>query len=212
VSKGFIEQVMGAVTPVILQVIQARGRDAVDAADAPTAPASLPELLATFYAFVPARGLKFGLFPWPLPLVLIFLVGWLALALLIGVFLPHQLVAIASTLQVNVLRAGILGLLSYGVIFILAVVFTISIIGIPFTVLLLVFTWAANLLGTVSIAWLIGQKAWGALRRAHYPEVVYVLTGGLLEAVRIIPVLGWLLWSVLGVFGFGAVVRSQMQR
>jgi hypothetical protein len=74
------------------------------------------------------------------PLVLISVLGWLALAPLIGVFLPSQLVAIASTLQANALRAGVLGLLSYGAIFMLAVVFTISIIGIPFTVLLLVFS------------------------------------------------------------------------
>ena len=125
--------------------------------------------------------------------MLIFVLGWLVLTLLICVFLPNQPVVLALTLQANALRAGLHGLLSYGVIFGLAVVFTISIIGIPFIVLLLVFTWAANLLGMVSIAWLVGQKALGAVRRAPYPEVVYVLIGGIiLGVVRIIPVLGWL--------------------
>jgi uncharacterized spore protein YtfJ len=63
VSKGFIEQVLAAVTPVILQIMKAGGTDVVDTPSAAQARVSLSELLAIFYAFVPEHGLKFGLFP-----------------------------------------------------------------------------------------------------------------------------------------------------
>ncbi len=68
-------------------------------------------------------------------------------------------------------------------VFILAEAFTISIIGIPFTLVLLVFIWAAKLLATVSIAWLVEQKTLTAVRRTHYAEVTHVLIGGI--------ILGW---------------------
>jgi uncharacterized spore protein YtfJ len=213
VSKGFLEQLLSAVTPVLLQIMTGEKREAANATGAPPARVSLPEFLATLYAFLPKSGWKFGLFPWPLSLVLIFLSGWLVLALLIGVFLPRQTITIAATLRADVLRAGLVGLLSYGVVFILAAVFTISIIGIPLTLVLLVFIWAAKLLGTVSIAWIVGQKTLTAARRTHHAEVTHVLIGGIiLGLVRIIPVLGWILWMILGIFGFGAVLRTQLQR
>jgi len=213
VSKGFLEQVLGAVTPVLLQIMTGERKEAANATGAPPARVSLPEFLATLYTVLPESGWKFGLFPWPLPLVLIFLSGWLVLALLIGVFLPRQTITIAATLRADVLRAGLIGLLSYGVVFVLAAVFTISIIGIPLTLVLLVFIWAAKLLGTVSIAWLVGQKTLTAVRRPHHAAVTHVLIGGIiLGLVRIIPVLGWILWSILGILGFGAVLRTHMQR
>jgi uncharacterized spore protein YtfJ len=213
VSKGFVAQVLSAVTPMILQVIQATRKAPADSTSAPPPRVSMPAILATLYAFIPEGGLKFGVFPWPLPLVLIFVAGWLVLALLIAVFLPRQLAAVAATLQANVPRAGVVGLLSYGAVFMLAAVFTISIIGIPFAVLVLVFTWTAKLLGTVSIAWLIGQRVAAAVRRTPSAEVVSVLIGGImLGVVRIIPVLGWCLWAIVGIFGFGAVLRTHMPR
>ncbi|HSF29124.1 MAG TPA: spore germination protein GerW family protein [Candidatus Tectomicrobia bacterium] len=213
ISKGLLEQVLGAVTPVVLQVLKRQEKDQADAIGPVQGRMSLSELLATLYAFVPERGWKFGVFPWPVSLVLLFLVGWLALALLIGGLFPRQMVAIATTLQDHPLRAGLVGLLSYGMVFGLAVVFTLSIIGIPFTLLLLVCTWAAKLLGTVSIAWLVGQKVAAAVRQRPYAMATHVLIGGLLlGAIRIVPVLGWVLWAILGIFGFGAVLRAQMQR
>jgi hypothetical protein len=46
--------------------MQAGGTDAIDTPSTPQTRVSFPEVLATFVAFVPERGLKFGLFPWPL--------------------------------------------------------------------------------------------------------------------------------------------------
>jgi uncharacterized spore protein YtfJ len=108
VSKGFLEQVLGATTPVLLRIVTGEKREAANVTDAPQARVSLPEFLATLYGFLPESGWKFGLFPWPLTLVLIFLSRWLVLTLLIGVFLPRQTITIAATLQADVLRARLI--------------------------------------------------------------------------------------------------------
>jgi uncharacterized spore protein YtfJ len=209
VSKGVVEQLLGAITPVVLHVIRGERGRAPDETPGAEPGLSVPTILPQLYALLPEGGLKFGLFPWPLGLVLIFIAGWLVLALLIGVFLPQQVRAIAATLQAQTLRTGVIGLLSYGVVFILVGVFTVSIIGIPLTMVVLVLTWVLQLLGMVSIAALVGQRAASAMRYAAASPGVTILIGGvILGVVRIIPMLGWVVWLVLGLFGFGAVLLT----
>ena len=201
---------LGAITPVVLQVIRGLRQAPEDAGEVTRQRWNPTEILAALYALLPQGGLQFGLFPWPLTLVLIFLAGWLVLALLIGVFLPWPVTAIAATLQEHTLRTGLVGVLSYGVVLILAAVFTVSIIGIPLTVMVLVLAWGAQLLGMVSIAALVGRRSTTAMRRPDYSNVVCILIGGIiLGLVRIIPVFGWIAWLLLGIFGFGAVILTQ---
>jgi uncharacterized spore protein YtfJ len=209
IAKGVLEQVLGAVTPVVLQQIRHTAPQADTVAER-QARLTIPEILATLYAFLPQNGLQFGFFPWPLSLVIVFCVGWLVLALLMAVFLSRQITAVAAMLQENYLRAGVVGLLGYGIVYLLAVVFAVSIIGIPLSVVLLLLVWAVSLFGIVSIALLVGQQCAAALRRPPYADVVLVLIGGLvLGIVRVIPVLGWIVWLILSVVGFGAVLRLQ---
>jgi uncharacterized spore protein YtfJ len=210
ISKGFIEQVLGAITPVLLHLVRAARPASEGEAAARLTP---PDLLAALYAMLPRGGLKFGLFPWPWPLVLLFVVGWLALALVVGVFFPQRLTAIASTLREQPWRATLTGVLSYGAVGILALVFTVSIIGLPLTLVVLALAWALHLLGMVSIAWLIGHTSTVALRQVHPSVVTAVLCGGVvLGVVRFIPVVGWLVWLILGLGGFGAALLTQIRR
>jgi hypothetical protein len=168
--------------------------------------------LARLYTLLPENGLKFGLFPWSLGLVILFIVGWLALALLVGVFLPQPVSAVSTTLQENMLRTGLIGILSYGVGFILAIVFGVSIIGIPLSIMVLVLMWALTLLGMISIALVVGHRTARAMRRADTSPIADILVGGIiLGIVRVIPVLGWVAWLVLGIFGIGAVVQAIRQ-
>jgi uncharacterized spore protein YtfJ len=210
ISKGFLEQALGAITPVLLHLVRA-ARPAAEGKGA--ARLTPPDLLAALYAMLPRGGLKFGLFPWPFPLILLFVAGWLALALVVGVFLPQRLTAIASTLREQPFRATLTGVLSYGAVGVLALVFTVSIIGLPLTLVVLALAWALHLLGMVSIAWLIGHTSAVALRQARPGVVRAVLGGGLvLGIIRLIPLVGWLVWLVLGLGGFGAVLLTQVRR
>ena len=216
VPKGFFEQLLGVITPVLLHIIQGTEETPEGAVDAKRMRHIAPAFLTRLYGLLPAQGLKFGLFPWPLSLVLLFIAGWLALALLIAAFLPQHVISVAETLRENPLRTGMTGVLSYGVVLILAVVFAVSIIGLPFTFVLIGLMLALQLLGLVSVAWLMGQKTVAIMRRDQYAEGVYVLAGGvLLGLVRIIPIFGWIVWGILGLFGFGAVLlthRRKVQR
>jgi uncharacterized spore protein YtfJ len=210
ISKGALEQLLGAITPIILQAIKAQGKEKLEPVTGKREGLTMAEWLAALYAFLPQNGLKFGLFPWSLSWVIIFLVGWLTLALIITAFLPRQVASIASTLQENYIGAGLVGLLGYGVVFILAIIFILSIIGIPLTFVLLMLTWALTLFGTVSIAFLVGQKSTAIFRRTQYTDGVLVLVGGIiLGIIRVIPVLGWIIWLIIGILGFGAILRTQ---
>ena len=210
VSPGFVEQFLNVVVPVILQVISKNNID--DESEALDSPSQLrwPAILAGLYTLLPENGLEFGLFPWPLGLIILFVLGWLALAVLVGVFLPQQVQAVATTLQENTLRAGLIGMLSYGVAFILAIVFAASIIGIPLSMIVLVFIWALTLLGLIGVASIAGRRIAMMVWHADASQMIAILIGGvLLGVVRVIPVLGWVAWMVLGIFGFGAVVLTR---
>ncbi len=212
VSKGFIEQLLGALTPAILQVIGQKSINNKGVERDSQSHLLWPTVLARLYRLLPENGLKFGVFPWPLGLVILFIMGWLALALLVGVFLPQQVSAVATTLQENLLRTGLVGILSYGVGFVLAIVFGVSIIGIPLSIMVLVLMWALTLLGMISIASIVGHRLAMAMRRADASQIAAVLVGGvILGVVRLIPVLGWVTWLVLGIFGIGVVVRAARQ-
>lgn len=212
VSKGLIEQLLSAVTPVILQVIGEKSIENEGTERDSRSELLWPTVLARLYRLLPENGLKFGVFPWPLGLVILFIVGWLALALLVGVFLPQQVSAVATTLQDNLLRTGLIGILSYGVGFLLAIVFGVSIIGFPFAIMVLVLMWTLTLLGMISIASIVGHRSAMAMRRADASPITSILVGGvILGVVRVIPVLGWVVWLVIGIFGMGAVVRAVRQ-
>ncbi len=213
VPKGFVAQVLGAITPVLLQIIHGGEKTPEDAGGDSRMRRSAPAVLTMLYGLLPVNGLKCGVFPWPLSLVLMCIAGWLALALLIAAFLPQHVTAVAEMLREHPLRTGMTGVLSYGVVVLLAVVFAVSIIGLPVTLVLLVLMLAMQLLGMVSVAWLMGQKTVAIVRRDHYGAGVYVLAGGvLLGLVRIIPVFGWIVWGLLGLFGFGAVLLTQKRQ
>jgi uncharacterized spore protein YtfJ len=97
ISKGIFEQVLGAVIPAVLQHIRQAEPNATPGATR-QARRTIPQLLAILSVFLPNHGWQFGMFPWPLSLVIVFCVGWLGLALLITVFLSRQITAVAAML------------------------------------------------------------------------------------------------------------------
>ncbi len=220
IPKGTLEQFLGVLTPLLLQIMYWK-KEREGIGPIKPEPPTNAEMLAALYSFLPPQGMRFGFFPWPFSLVAGFVIAWLVLAIIVGAFLPKQMVAIADTLEENYLWTGIVGVLSYGVVFLLTLLFLITIIGIPLACAVVVVTWALKFLGTVSIAFLIGQKAVAlvvpvrrrsitALQRIRYSEGLFVFIGGMILAlIRIIPILGWIVWLFLGMVGLGAVLRTQ---
>jgi len=209
IPKGLVEQLLGALAPVISQVL--RGEGTTPDGRERGLRLTPPEILGALYVLLPKGGLTFGLFPWPLSRVLLFVLGWLALALLSGVFFPRQVAAVAATLRDHPLRTGLIGVLSAGAVGLLAVIFTISLIGLPLTILVVLLAWALQLFGLIGMALLVGQTATVAIQRPRDSALEQILIGGiLLGLVRILPFLGWIIWLVLGLFGFGAVLLTRV--
>jgi uncharacterized spore protein YtfJ len=213
VPKGLVEQLLGGLAPVIAQVLHGESTTADGRERGTRLRLTPPAIVGALYALLPQGSMAFGFFPWPLSRVLLFVLGWLALALLSGVFFPQQVAAVAATLRDHTLRTGLIGVLSAGAVGLLAVVFTLSLIGLPLTILVILLAWAVQLFGMIGLALLVGQTATAAMQRPRDAALEHILIGGiLLGLVRMLPFLGWIIWLILGLFGFGAVLLTRLRQ
>ena len=198
-SKGFIEQLLGALAPVILQVMNIEAGEKFKGGDIKNISPEgkkfkFSQMLLSIYSLI----------------VGLFLLGWFVLALLIGVFLPNKVSEMASTLREDLVWSGIIGSLFYGVAVLLTTMFALSLVGIPLALVIIILTCALTMFGTVGIASLLGRSLANAIKRKEISDLVIVLMGGtIMGMLGIIPVLGWISWTLAGVFGFGVVLRIQ---
>jgi hypothetical protein len=156
------------------------------------------------------NGFRFGFFPWPLALIAVFLVGWLGLTLFIGTFVSESVAVTAQRLSSDTLRAGLTGLLAAILVLILAGILLVSVIGIPLMLILFFSAGAAWLLGMTGVVYAVGAKLARGLKRETLSLVSMLLIGGVvLGAVRVIPIIGWIVWLLIGLIGFGAVLLTK---
>ena len=189
ISKGLIEQIVSALMPIALQVAQGRGASASDK--------GLPkeDVFLTNY-------LKAAFFFWLI---------WAVLAVLIQKFLSDKVAAIAATFRYHAMQTSLLGLVGLGILFLLAIIFTISLIGIPFTFALFLLGGIFTFFGSIGLALFIGQQSATAFKY-HYSEArLMLIGGGLFGLLGMIPVLGVLSWALVAIFGFGAVLQIQRE-
>jgi uncharacterized RDD family membrane protein YckC len=141
---------------------------------------------------------------WAWNLALIFLALYVCLALLFR----DAVTRCASTVETQpgmTLVAALLSILLVPIAIVLLCITVIGIAAIPFIVFGL---FCMGLFGkAVMLAWL-GRRVIGRSERLHHPAVA-VLVGGLIVLVLyLVPVLGFLVYKLLGLFGFGAVVYT----
>jgi uncharacterized spore protein YtfJ len=207
VSKGFFEQLGGALAPLLVKLMN-QPQTSGEGKRAPVGPkpsqgVNVARLLSNIQGFNASfRVLIIGLF----------LLGWLALIVVIDLFLPRQVTAIVSTLQQNFWQTALTGILSLVVVLFLSLVLTISLIGIPLTFVVIVLTCALTLFGSVGLALLVGRTLVAAIKQGEYSDVLLVLIGGIILGILgIIPVplLGLLVWTVVSILGVGSVLLLQ---
>jgi hypothetical protein len=142
----------------------------------------------------------------------LFLLGWIVSALVIEMLLPKQVSEIASKLRRNYVRTGLIGMLCYGVSLSLAAIFGLSLIGIPLAFVMIILICALTLFGTVGVALTVGRTSAAAFGRTRYSDVLFVFIGGVvLSIIGIVPVLGWLTWTIVVILGFGLVLQVQWE-
>jgi uncharacterized spore protein YtfJ len=202
-SKGFIEQLIDALAPVMLQVMnlkQKEGREAEGVAQGKGISVKEREIkTGKTFTSIYMRVVGF------------FLLGWLVMVLIIEAFLPQRVTTVVAILRQNYLLTGLVGLIGYGVMFLLIVLFTISLIGIPLTFVVIILTCALTLFGTTGIALMVGQRILEALKQTGYSNMLCILIGGfMMGIIGIIPIIGWIAWTIVGVLGFGTVLRGML--
>jgi uncharacterized RDD family membrane protein YckC len=151
------------------------------------------------------------------PLALVHGLGWawtLALALLafyacLALMFRSSVDRCVHTLETepgHTALAALLGILLTPVLLVLLCVTVIGIAAVPFVVGAL---FCVSIFGkAVMLAWLGGRVSGRRPGAIGHPAVAVLIGGALVLVLYIVPVLGFLVYKLLGFFGFGAVVYT----
>jgi uncharacterized RDD family membrane protein YckC len=144
---------------------------------------------------------------WTLALGLLAFYACLALLFRSGV---EQCVRTLETEPGHTALAGLIGILLTPVLLVLLCVTVIGIAAVPFVVGAL---FCMSLFGkAVMLAWLGGRVTGRRPGPASHPAVAILIGGALVLLLYVVPVVGFLVYKLLGFFGFGAVVYTLVLR
>lgn len=133
-----------------------------------------------------------------------------ALGVLLVVFFPGPTRQVMTTIQGSPVPSLGVGCLTFVVAPILTVVLAITLIGIPVSVLLGFALAAAVIFGWIAIGYLAGERILEALKVKDFAPLVAVMVGViLLELLRHVPCLGFVIGVLLGTAALGAVVLTR---
>jgi uncharacterized RDD family membrane protein YckC len=144
---------------------------------------------------------------WTLALGLLAFYACLALLFRSGV---EQCVHTLETEPGHTALAALIGILLTPVLLVLLCVTVIGIAAVPFVVGAL---FCMSLFGkAVMLAWLGGRVTGRRPGPASHPAVAILIGGALVLLLYVVPVVGFLVYKLLGFFGFGAVVYTLVLR
>jgi uncharacterized RDD family membrane protein YckC len=144
---------------------------------------------------------------WTLALGLLAFYACLALLFRSGV---EQCVHTLESEPGHTALAGLIGILLTPVLLVLLCVTVIGIAAVPFVVGAL---FCMSLFGkAVMLAWLGGRVTGTRPGPASHPAVAILIGGALVLLLYVVPVVGFLVYKLLGFFGFGAVVYTLVLR
>jgi len=140
---------------------------------------------------------------WTLALSLLAFYACLALLFRSGV---EKCVHTLETEPGHTALAALIGILLTPVLLVLLCVTVIGIAAVPFVVGAL---FCMSLFGkAVMLAWLGGRVSGRRPGPANHPAIAVLIGGALVLVLYVVPVVGFLVYKLLGFFGFGAVVYT----
>lgn len=141
------------------------------------------------------------------------LVGFIALGLIIVLLVPRQVDLVTTTLEKETLKSLLFGLLAC-ILFIPAVVaMAVSVLGIPLIPVLIIVALLAAVIGYLAVSNLLGRRTLATLNKPTPTTVVATLLGlVILALVGLIPLLGWMIKSLVALLGFGAVLVAVIKK
>jgi uncharacterized RDD family membrane protein YckC len=150
------------------------------------------------------------------PLALVPGIGWawtlafifLALYVFLALLFRDAVVRCAITVETHPGMSFVAALLSILIIPIAIVLLCITVIGIAAIPFVLVGAFCIGLFGkAVMLAWL-GRRVVGRSAQLGHPAIAVIVGGLIVLVLYLIPVLGFLVYNILGLFGFGAVIYT----
>ncbi|MFO7624246.1 MAG: polymer-forming cytoskeletal protein [Anaerolineales bacterium] len=137
-----------------------------------------------------------------------------ALAVLVVMFWPRNVERIGQTAIAQPIPAGGIGLLSAVIAPIVLLIMTITIILIPVTLIGFVILSLMVLLGWISIGMEVGQRLsvslkqdWATPVSAGVGTLIFTIVAG--GVGEVVPCVGWVVPTLLGMLGFGAVLLTR---
>ncbi len=138
------------------------------------------------------------------------MVGLAALGALILVFMPNHLKQVSDVAQQSPLPSLGVGCLTWIVVPPLMILFIITCLGIPLSVILGILLVAAAAFGWIAVAILLGDRLLNALKVQNIVPILSMIVGlFVLWLVSVVPVLGWLIGLLIGALAVGAVVLTR---
>lgn len=141
------------------------------------------------------------------------LIYWLLLALLTVALVGDRVSSAARAVQREPIRLFLIGLVGFfalGFLFIVFLVLSFVLLGIPFLMALLLGWWLAYIFGMVTMFQVLGDGITGALGKRDATQLGLVTVGALaLGVLHFFPVIGWVTWTVAAFLGLGAVFATR---
>lgn len=154
-----------------------------------------------------------GFSAWRLALRTTQLVYWLLLALLTVALVGDRVSAAAGAVQREPIRLFLIGLVGFfalGFLFIVFLVLSFVLLGIPFLMALVLGWWLAYIFGMVTAFQAVGDGVTRALGKRDGTQLGLVTVGALtLGVLHFFPFVGWLVWTVAALLGLGAVFATR---
>jgi len=135
--------------------------------------------------------------------------------MLIALLIPERIERMSEELDTRWPASIGFGLLSCVVVVIVCIGLFITIIGIPFTILVYLLAKLLGLAGVTAMLMLLGRKLGTeiGLLGEHSTLLASVMLGfAVLALIRFIPIFGELVWTLLGIVGLGLTVVTRLGR
>lgn len=145
----------------------------------------------------------------------LFLLGLLALTAIVMALFPEKMNAMKNSLAANPARHLAVGFLGWIALPVALLALALTIVGIPVAVVTVFALPVVALIGAVLLGLIVGEQVERALakrwpRAAGQTLLVQALIGvALLWLAQAVPLVGWLIWPLVAVFGLGAALATR---
>lgn len=169
---------------------------------------SMAEVVTSVLLLTPEKVLGVGIATWWVQ-KLIFVSAWFILAFITAKLLFPYICNIVNNIGRKPLASILYGISGSVILVFFSAIMTLTIIGIPLSFLLIISYLIASFMGRVSLGVLLGGLVTGSTRKGRPVSPYWIIPGGALMAgSRMIPVIGWIIWLFLGIWGFGGILLS----